>query len=105
MRSARRSIPRQKWAERLIFPRLDVARAPVVHQDKTENMIGRAIDWHRSAQRVTGTNQERHFQFIIETFRLAECWRGCIWRLGLPLWPTHVSPADDHRAGAPVVRD
>ncbi len=48
-RNAGAKVFRQKWAKRLIFPRLNVARTPVIHQNKTEDVINRAIDRHRFA--------------------------------------------------------
>ena len=48
-RDAGAEIFRQKRTERLVFPRLNIARAPVVHQDQAKNVVGRAIDRHRLA--------------------------------------------------------
>src|SRR5689334_14089873 len=45
-RNAGAEIFGQKRTERLIFPSLHVAGAPIVHQDKTENVISRAVDWN-----------------------------------------------------------
>src|SRR6266436_542955 len=48
-RNAGAKVLRQKRAERLIFPCLNVARAPVIHQHKAEDVIDSAIDRHRFA--------------------------------------------------------
>src|SRR5205814_9062245 len=61
-RNAGAEIFRQKRSERLMFPGLNIARAPIVHQDKTEDVIDRASDGHQLADRITRSNQERHYQ-------------------------------------------
>src|SRR5215831_15560373 len=65
-RDTRAEILRQKWTERLIFPRLNVACAPIIHQHQTKYVIDSAFDRDRLAQRISGTDQERRFQFVIK---------------------------------------
>src|SRR5436190_11721874 len=89
----------QKGSQRLIFPRLNVARAPIIHQDKAEDVIHRAFDRDRFAERIAGSDQECHFQFVIEAFSRAENRYRRIGRFDLTLRSVHVRSADDNRAG------
>src|SRR5437763_11024566 len=49
-RDAASEVFSQERPERLIFPRLNIARAPIVHQHESEDVIDGAIDWHRFAE-------------------------------------------------------
>src|SRR6266571_6002548 len=103
-RNARAKVLGQERAERLILPCLNVARAPIIHQDKAEDVIDGTSDWHRRTPRISRPDQECHFQFVIEAFSWTERWCRSVWRFDLAAWPAHVSPAYDNRAGASVIR-
>ena len=51
-------IFREKRPERLVFPRLHIARAPVVHQDEPEDVLLGPLDRDRLAERVSGPDEE-----------------------------------------------
>jgi hypothetical protein len=62
----------QKRPERLVFPRLNVARRPVVEQAQAEHVRLGLVDWNRLARRVAGTDIHAQFQLVIEPPARAE---------------------------------
>ena len=56
---------RQKWAEWLVFPRLDIARGPIVEQAQTENVRRRVVERDGRAQIIAHTDVYAQFQFVI----------------------------------------
>ena len=77
-RDAGAKIFRQERAQRLVFPGLNVPRAPVVHQNDSENVILRSVDGNRLTKRIAGTNEEGRFQFEIEALARAVNRAACI---------------------------
>src|SRR5262249_51181121 len=104
-RNGRGEILGQKRAERLIFPSLDVAGAPVINQYQTEDVVGGFGDRDRPAQWVAGADEEAHFQLEIEIAARTEERARRIPRLVLSLWPMNVVAAHDDGAGPAVIGD
>src|SRR5579883_85204 len=99
-RNAGREIFRQKRAERLIFPALNIARRPVVQQTKTRDVFLRPADRDRLAQRVPWSREETYFEFVIE-FR----GRTKAPFTQLPQRPPYARPARHNGRSAPMIRD
>src|SRR5436305_1023494 len=59
---AGQEILREERSKRLIFPRLDVARRPVIEQAETGDMLARLSDWDRLPELVAGSDPEAKFE-------------------------------------------
>src|SRR5207237_3615289 len=95
----------QEWPERLIFPSLNVARTPVVHQHDSKNVIFRAIDWDGRAQAVSRPYQKGGLEYEIEAARRTKSRRRTLGRFCLASRPFHFGAADHDRAGTAMVGD
>ena len=58
--------------ERAVLPRLDVARAPVVDQQHAEDVVERALDGHRLAERARHADDEAQLELDVEAHARAE---------------------------------
>ena len=76
-------IFRQKRTERLIFPRLHIARAPIIHKNKAEHVVDRPSIGTGSLS-IAGTNQGTPFPIRVEAFGRTKIGAESIRRLRLP---------------------
>src|SRR5207245_5406076 len=86
---------RQDRTERLVFPCLNIARAPVVHQHDPKNVVLSLIDGNGLAQGIPRTNKKRCLQFQIEALARAENRSARIRRLRLSVRSFHLRSAND----------
>src|SRR6185503_11687527 len=75
-----REVLREKRAERLVLPRLDVARGPVVQEARAEEVVLCGSRRNRRAERVAGADEEAHLELVVQTPRRTKD------RLGGRLW-------------------
>src|SRR5438105_1585694 len=73
-RNGCRKILGEKWAERLILPRLNVASGPVVHQAESKGATFRFVDGDRVTEFVAVADDYPDFQFVVEPLAGAEGW-------------------------------
>src|ERR1043166_3265661 len=90
---------------RVIFPGLQIARTPVIHQNEAENVIRGAIDRNWLAQGIARSDKERGFQLVIKAAARPENRRWRIGRLDLAMGPPHLRTTRDNRTGAAVIRN
>src|SRR5262245_62621426 len=64
----------EEWAQRLVFPRLDVARGPIVQQAESRDVARRVRDGDRRAQFVAGADPNAELELIVETAAGPEAW-------------------------------
>src|SRR5262249_57591119 len=57
----------EEWAERLVFPRLDVARGPIVQQAESRDVARRVRNRDRCAELVAGADPNSELELVIET--------------------------------------
>src|SRR5437868_14431894 len=67
---------RKERTERLVFPRLHIARRPIVEEQRAEEMLVRARDRDWLAQAVSFPDDERELGFVIEALARAVGRRG-----------------------------
>ncbi|SPE17970.1 exported hypothetical protein [Candidatus Sulfotelmatomonas gaucii] len=97
-------VLRKKRTERLVLPRLDVACRPVVDEAQAEDVLLGFGDRNRLTQRVGRTDEDAHFQFVVEPVRRSEN-RFCALRFDLAAWPADLSTAHDDRRSSAVIPD
>src|SRR4051812_1382344 len=75
----------EEGAERLIFPRLDVARGPVIEQAIARDVIPGLADRDGTAELIAAPDPDAELELVIEA--AAGTVIGCvgIWRLALPV--------------------
>src|SRR5262245_27395658 len=59
----------EEWAQRLVFPRLDVARGPIVQQAESRDVARRVGDGNRCAELVAGADPNSELELVVETAR------------------------------------
>src|ERR1051325_8744550 len=94
----------QEWAERLVLPRLDVARGPVVDDAVAEDVCARVGDRDRYAEVVAWTDERADLHLVIEAARRRER-RRRPFADDLPARPPNRRAADDDRRRAAVIAD
>src|SRR6516162_11703807 len=57
----------EEGAERLVFPRLDVARGPIVQQAEARDVACRICDGNRCAQLVARSDPNSELELVVET--------------------------------------
>jgi hypothetical protein len=62
----------EKWAERLVFPRLNIASRPVIQKADSEEMLRSLGDWNRGSKEVGLADIERKFDFEIQRLGAAQ---------------------------------
>ena len=100
-----REILAEKRPERLVFPRLHVARRPVVEQTKSENMRGCLADRHGFAERRRRADIHAELELEIHVARWPVARRLLVLPFALALRALHRRAADAHRRGAAVIGD
>src|SRR5919106_853205 len=95
----------EEWAERLVLPGLDVARAPVVDQNGAEDVVERLGDRDRLAVGARHAHDEAELELDVELLRRAKGRRVRVRRLALAVRAVDLRAADDDRSGAAVVAD
>ncbi len=100
-----RKIFREKRAQRLVLPGLDIARRPVVEQAKAENMLFSTIDVDRFAEVVAWADENTDFEFIVHALAWTEAGLFGIWRLGLAKRSSDIAARHDDRRAAAMVTD
>ena len=95
----------EERAERLVLPRLDVARAPVVDEHDAEDVVAERRSAHRLAQRAADPDDEPELELDVETPARPVARGVVLRRLRLAGRANDRRPADDDRAGATVVAD
>src|SRR5262249_3402572 len=94
---------RQERTKRRVFPALDVAGAPVVDEDETEDVVEGAVDGDWFAERIAGADEAADFELVIEGAGGTE-FRLCAARgKELAARPTDGRSADNDRTGAAVI--
>src|SRR3954467_12065788 len=83
----------EEWAERLVFPRLQVARRPVIEQHDAEDVLFRVCDSYAFAERVPRPDHEAQLHLVVEPARRTERRRRFLRALTLAVRPR------DPRAG------
>src|SRR4051812_21819733 len=75
----------EEWSERLVLPRLNVARRPIVNETEAEDVLLGLVDRNALAEFVSGADIETDLEFIVETLAGSELrrLRGIIARLSL----------------------
>jgi hypothetical protein len=101
----RRERLAEERPERLVLPRLEVSRAPVVHQHDAEDVLGERVDGHGRAEPAGHADHEAELELDVEAPARLEARSRRARRDRLPPRPHHVRPADDDRPGAAVVAD
>src|SRR5688500_3246465 len=96
-RDARRKILGQKRAQRLVLPRLDVARRPVINQANAEQVLFGVLYSHRIAELVSPADEESDLRLVVEHLRRAERRGGCTLRKRLTTGPRYVAAAEHDR--------
>ncbi len=104
-RQRAREVLREKRAERLVFPGLQVARRPVVEQRHAEQMLFGLADGNRLAERIAAADEEAQLQLVVEPLRRAEAGLGRIRCLGLPLGALEDLAAHADRRRTAVIAD
>ena len=104
-RHGRGEVLREERTERLVFPRLDVARRPVVHEAEAEQVALDRVDRYRFTQRVARADEHANLELVIQPPARAEHRRIRPFRLRLTPRPAHGRAADDERRGPAVVAD
>src|SRR3954466_13415289 len=56
----------EEWAERLGFPRPEIARRPVVEQHDAEDVLFRVCNSYAFAERVPRSDDEAELHFVVE---------------------------------------
>ena len=101
-----RKVLGEERPQRLVLPRLDVARRPVVQQAESEDPRRRLGGGHRRAERVAAAEKDAEFEFVVERPRHA--------RIPAPMQPggadlaaraPHRRSRHDDRRGAAVISD
>src|SRR5262249_58307426 len=57
----------EEWAQRLVFPRLNVARGPIVEQAESCDVARRVGDGDRCAQLVAEADPNAELELLVET--------------------------------------
>src|ERR1017187_1956042 len=104
-RNARAKVFGQERTERLVFPRLNIACAPIVHQHHAKDVIDRATNRHWLTKRIARPNEECRFQFVIEAFARTKDRLDRVRRFGLTLRSPHIGATDNNRTGSSVISD
>ena len=91
--------------ERLIFPRLEVARRPIVEQAIAGDMVARFADRDRRAELVAVADPDAELELIIEAAAGPIFGRSASGALRWPFGRMTGSPDAPHRACAAVVAD
>src|SRR5439155_15447855 len=96
---------REERPERLIFPRLDVARRPVVEQAKTGDVVARLANRDRRAKVIAAADPQAELEFVVETAAWTELRRLRFRRLALAIGADDRLARRPHRARPAVVAD
>ena len=104
-RDRRRERFAQERPKRLILPRLNVARAPVVYQHNAENVIARGFHRNARADAISRPGDESDFQFDVQHARGSELRHRLRGRFALAAWAHDRRSVNNDRAGPPVVAD
>ena len=91
--------------ERLIFPRLQIARRPVVEQAITGDMLGRLADRDRLPELVALADPDAELELVIEAPARAIFGRIGVGRLALAARADHRLARGAHRACTAVIAD
>src|SRR3982751_2121016 len=92
----------EEWAERLVFPCLQVARRPVVEQDDTEDVLFRVCNSYAFAERIPRPDDEAELHFVVETARRTERRRRLVGALALAVRPRDARAGHHERRCAAV---
>src|SRR5271155_672056 len=68
-RDCRREVLREEGTEWLIFPRLHIARGPVVQQAHAEEVAICIGNWDGRPEKVWLANVKRELEFVVERLR------------------------------------
>src|ERR1051325_9922653 len=104
-RDRRRKVLREKRTERLVLPRLDVARQPVVDETEAEDVIERVPHRNRIAEGVAAADEDAQLQFVVEALRGTEDRRRIRIVARLSAGTFDRRAADDDRRRAAVIAD
>ena len=96
---------RQKRTQRLVFPRLQVPRRPVIEQAEASDMLGRLANGNRLANRIARADPHAHLQLIIQAFAGAELRNGRTRGQGLAIGTFDGGVRDADGRGAAVITD
>ena len=88
-RNAGQEILGEERPQRLIFPRLQVARRPVVEQAIAGDMLARLADRDRRPELVAAADPDAELELVIEAAARAIFGRIGVGRLALPVGPDH----------------
>ena len=95
----------QERPQRLVFPRLNVTRRPVVEQAETGNVFARLADRDGIAHVVTLADPDAQLQFIVQTDAGAKHRFGLPGGQGLAFRTAHVDARRANGRGTAVVAD
>ena len=87
----------------MVFPRLNVARGPVVQKHIAKDHLFRFGHAYRAAHVRARTDDCAHFQLDVETLARAKAGHVSIRCFGLAVGPNDICAADNNRARATVV--
>ena len=104
-RDRRREALREERAERLVLPRLHVARAPVVEQRQAEHVVLGLVHAHRRAQRVRRGDHDAHLELVVQAARRRQHRHLRVGRHQLAPGAVERVAAREHGGCAPVVAD
>ncbi len=95
----------EEGTKRLIFPRLEVARRPIVQQAKAADMARGIGDRNGGSQGIAFADPHAQFKLEIETARRTETWRFGVRRSGLAVGTDDGLARRPDRGGAAVITD
>src|SRR5262249_56436521 len=73
----------EEWTQRLVFPRLDVARGPIVQQAESRDVARRVGDGNRRAQIVARADPNSELELVVETAAGPQAWGRFGWPLSV----------------------
>src|SRR5215472_10050165 len=95
----------EEWAQRLVFPRLNVARGPIVQQAESGDVARRVRDGDRCAQLVAGADPNAELELVVETAAWPEAWVRFGRPFALAVRAAQRGAGHGDRGGAPVIAD
>ena len=104
-RHGRREVLRQERTERLVFPLLNIARRPIVHEREAEDAIPRIRDGNRRTKFIRTTDEEANLEFVVHQLRWTKGRRTVVVRNRLTMRPNDRCAARHKRTRATVVTD
>ena len=95
----------QEGPQGLVFPRLHVARRPIIDEAEPRDVRLRLADRDGGAERITVADERSHLQLVVETSRGAKDRRDRHIVPGLTLGPAHRGAAGHKRRCAAMISD